>query len=105
MIHAALEVTRTDLNDYDAVMIKTADRMSSIKPFHVMDILARAHQLEAQGRDIVHMEVGEPDFVTLPEITEAGRTALADGKTHYTAATGLPKRAPPCKRSRAWRRA
>jgi len=72
-------------------MIKTADRMLSIKPFHVMDILARAHQLEAEGKNIVHMEVGEPDFVTLPEITEAGRKALADGKTHSTAATGLPQ--------------
>lgn len=70
-------------------MIKTADRMSLIKPFHVMDILARARQLEAGGRDIIHMEVGEPDFVTLPEIVEAGSEALLDGKVHYTAATGL----------------
>ena len=63
--------------------------MSLIKPFHVMDILARARQLEAGGRDIIHMEVGEPDFVTLPEIVEAGSKALLDGKVHYTAATGL----------------
>ena len=54
-----------------------------------MDILARARQLESQGRHIIHMEVGEPDFVTLPEIIEAGRQALADGKVHYTPATGL----------------
>ena len=54
-----------------------------------MDILARARELEASGRNIVHMEVGEPDFVTLPEIIEAGRKALAEGKIHYTAATGL----------------
>jgi aspartate/methionine/tyrosine aminotransferase len=72
-------------------MIKVANRMSSIEPFHVMDILARARQLEAQGRQIIHMEVGEPDFVTLPEIIEAGRQALADGKVHYTPATGLPE--------------
>jgi len=70
-------------------MIKVANRMSSIEPFHVMDILARARQLEAQGRKIIHMEVGEPDFVTLPEIIEAGRQALADGKVHYTPAMGL----------------
>ncbi|MCW8964533.1 MAG: aminotransferase class I/II-fold pyridoxal phosphate-dependent enzyme [Gammaproteobacteria bacterium] len=63
--------------------------MSSIEPFHVMDILARARQLESQGRHIVHMEVGEPDFVTLPGIVDAGRQALADGKVHYTPATGL----------------
>jgi aspartate/methionine/tyrosine aminotransferase len=71
-------------------MIKTADRMACIKPFHVMDILARAHQLEAEGKEVFHMEVGEPDFVTLAEISEAGRKALAEGKIHYTAATGLP---------------
>lgn len=70
-------------------MISLANRMSSIEPFHVMDILAHARQLEAAGNNIVHMEVGEPDFVTLPEILEAGRTALAEGKTHYTPATGL----------------
>ncbi|TNF91969.1 MAG: pyridoxal phosphate-dependent aminotransferase [Gammaproteobacteria bacterium] len=66
-----------------------ADRMSHISPFHVMDILARARQLESDGRDIVHMEVGEPDFVTLSQVTEAGRKALADGMVHYTPAVGL----------------
>jgi aspartate/methionine/tyrosine aminotransferase len=72
-------------------MIKVANRMSSIEPFHVMNILARARQLEKQGRQIIHMEVGEPDFITLPGIIEAGRQALADGKVHYTPATGLPE--------------
>lgn len=65
--------------------------MSHIEPFHVMDILARARALETKGKPIVHMEVGEPDFVTLPEIIEAGRKALGDGKVHYTPATGLPE--------------
>jgi aspartate/methionine/tyrosine aminotransferase len=55
-----------------------------------MRVLARAKELEAQGRDIVHMEVGEPDFVTPAPIVEAGRRALADGLTRYTPATGLP---------------
>jgi aspartate/methionine/tyrosine aminotransferase len=64
--------------------------MLHIAPFHVMDILASARRLESEGRDIVHMEVGEPDFTTLPEITEAGRKALADGHVHYTPAVGLP---------------
>ncbi len=72
---------------YDASMI--ADRMNNIAPFHVMDILARARQLEADGRDIVHMEIGEPDFVTLPEIIQSGQQALADGHVHYTPAVGL----------------
>ncbi len=55
-----------------------------------MRVFARAKELEAQGRDIVHMEVGEPDFATPGPIVEAGRRALADGLTGYTPATGLP---------------
>ncbi|ANB03537.1 pyridoxal phosphate-dependent aminotransferase [Ectothiorhodospira sp. BSL-9] len=67
-----------------------ARRMADIQPFHVMDLLARARRLEAQGRDIIHLEIGEPDFPTPAPIVEAGRQALADGHTHYTPATGLP---------------
>lgn len=55
-----------------------------------MALLARARELEAQGRSIVHMEIGEPDFVTPAPVIEAGMRALQAGKTHYTAATGLP---------------
>lgn len=68
-----------------------ADRMEKIRPFHVMKLLERAKQLESQGRSIIHMEVGEPDFTTPEPIIEAGRQALADGKTHYTPAMGLPQ--------------
>ena len=64
--------------------------MGQIAPFYVMDLLARAKVLEAQGRDVVHMEVGEPDFVTPEPILEAGKGALDRGFTHYTAAAGLP---------------
>jgi len=64
--------------------------MADIEPFHVMDLLARARALEAIGRDIVHMEIGEPDFVTPAPIREAAKQALDAGKTHYTPATGLP---------------
>ena len=67
-----------------------AARAAEVAPFHVMRILARARDLEAQGRDIVHMEVGEPDFPTPEPIVEAGRRALADGHTRYTPAAGLP---------------
>lgn len=67
-----------------------ATRMNDIKPFHVMALLARARELEAQGREIIHMEIGEPDFVTPQPIIDAGIAALARGETHYTPALGLP---------------
>lgn len=67
-----------------------ARRMAGIAPFHVMRILTRAKELEAAGRDIVHMEVGEPDFATPSPIVEAGRQAMAAGHTKYTPAAGLP---------------
>jgi aspartate/methionine/tyrosine aminotransferase len=66
-------------------------RMSGIAPFHVMDILARAQALQAAGRDIIHLEIGEPDFPTPQPIVEAGVAALRAGHTHYTGALGLPK--------------
>ena len=69
----------------------SARRMAGIAPFHVMALLARAHELEAQGRSIIHMEVGEPDFPTAEPIVEAGHQALIDGRTRYTAATGIPE--------------
>ena len=69
----------------------TARRALEIEPFRVMAILARARELEAQGRDIVHMEVGEPDFPTPEPIVEAGLAALRAGHTHYTPALGLPE--------------
>ncbi len=70
--------------------IRLAHRMAYIQPFYVMDLLARAREMEVQGRLIVHMEIGEPDFVTPEPILEAGRQALAGGYTHYTPALGLP---------------
>jgi len=68
-----------------------AQRLDAITPFHVMALLARARQLEAEGRSIVHMEIGEPDFVSPDPIVEAGIKALRDGRTHYTPALGLPE--------------
>ncbi len=67
-----------------------ARRMQRIKPFYVMDLLERAKRLEAQGRDLVHMEVGEPDFHTPEPVVAAGQQALAEGRTRYTPALGLP---------------
>ncbi|HEC17209.1 MAG TPA: pyridoxal phosphate-dependent aminotransferase [Sedimenticola sp.] len=66
-----------------------ARRMAHIQPFYVMELLARARDLEAQGRSIVHMEIGEPDFITPDPIIRAGHQALAAGCTHYTPALGL----------------
>ena len=60
-----------------------------VEPFHVMRLLGRAAELAAQGRSIVHLEVGEPDFPTPEPIVEAGRRALAEGHTRYTPAHGL----------------
>ena len=70
---------------------KIAERAQQLSPFHVMDILARAKNLEAQGRDIIHLEVGEPDFPTHQRIIDAGISALQQSKTHYTAALGMPR--------------
>lgn len=68
-----------------------AARLAHIEPFRVMDVLARARALEAQGRSIIHMEIGEPDFPTAQPIVQAGMAALQAGKTHYTPALGLPE--------------
>jgi aspartate/methionine/tyrosine aminotransferase len=67
-----------------------AQRMRGIAPFHVMELLARARALEAQGRSIVHMEIGEPDFPTPRAICQAGMRALEKGELYYTPALGLP---------------
>lgn len=67
-----------------------AQRVQEIQPFHVMAVLARARALEAAGRDVIHMEIGEPDFTTPEPIIRAGQQALADGRTGYTPALGLP---------------
>jgi aspartate/methionine/tyrosine aminotransferase len=65
--------------------------MAGIAPFHVMALLAEAQRLEAEGRDIVRMEVGEPDFATPEPIARAGVAAIESGLTHYTPAAGLPE--------------
>jgi len=68
----------------------TARRAAEIEPFEVMDVLSRAHALEAQGRRVVHMEIGEPDFTAPAPVVEAGVRALREGLTAYTATLGLP---------------
>lgn len=71
--------------------MKIASRMAGIEPFHVMELMARAKALEAQGRDIIHMEVGEPDFPTPQPVIEAAQRFIAGGQVFYTHALGLPQ--------------
>lgn len=78
-------------NEVPKARFKVAARMQQINPFRVMTVLERAKALEAQGRSIIHLEVGEPDFTTAAPILEAGREALAKGFTAYTPAAGLPQ--------------
>jgi len=71
-------------------MLPRSARSDAIRPFQVMRLLARARELERQGRDIVHMEIGEPDFPTPAPVVQAAQAAIAGGAMHYTPATGLP---------------
>ena len=52
-------------------------RSRDIEPFHVMALLARANELQAAGHDLIHLEIGEPDFITAAPIIAAGQAALA----------------------------
>src|SRR3954470_1843142 len=70
---------------------RLAARMASIEPFHVMEVQARAHALEAQGRRILHMEIGQPDFAAPPQIAEAAIAAIRSRRLGYTASAGLPE--------------
>ncbi|MFC7368295.1 aminotransferase class I/II-fold pyridoxal phosphate-dependent enzyme [Vreelandella zhaodongensis] len=64
-------------------------RVSHVAPFRVMHLLEMAQAREAEGHDVIHLEVGEPDFATPAPIVAAGQQALATGKTRYTPAAGL----------------
>jgi aspartate aminotransferase len=70
--------------------MRFASRMGRLGMETSFEVLARAQALEAQGRDVVHLEVGEPDFDTPRNIVEAGQAALGAGYTHYTAGQGIP---------------
>jgi len=69
--------------------LRFADRMSRLGTESAFETLAQAKRLEASGRDVVHLEIGEPDFSTPENVTEAGIRALRGGATHYTAASGI----------------
>lgn len=70
---------------------KFARRLQDIEPFRVVEVLQRATELEAAGRDIVYLVAGEPDFATAAPIVQAGRRALAQGHTYYSQAGGIPQ--------------
>ncbi len=70
-------------------MSNITERTLKIPPFIVMDVLERAHELERDGRDIIHLEIGEPDFPTPECVCRAAAEAISRGETHYTHSLGL----------------
>jgi aspartate/methionine/tyrosine aminotransferase len=70
--------------------VTTAARVAEIAPFHVMEVQTAARALEAAGRTVVHMEIGEPDFPTPAPVIAAAQKAIAAGDLYYTSALGLP---------------
>ncbi len=72
-------------------MFSTAERTKGITPFIVMEILERAKQLEAEGKRVIQLQIGEPDFDTPAVIKDAHDKALRDGETHYTPSLGDPE--------------
>lgn len=70
---------------------KCSQRAANIESFKVMDLLKRARELESQGCDVVHLEVGEPDFATAEPVAEAAIAAIRAGRTQYTPAAGIPE--------------
>ncbi len=66
------------------------DRVTPLKPEGAYAVLARANELEAQGRKILHLEIGQPDFPTFPNISQAGIHAIENGQTRYTSPAGTP---------------
>jgi aspartate aminotransferase len=70
-------------------MVQLATRMAALGTETAFEVLARAKALEAQGKSIINLGIGQPDFATPPHIVEAGRKALADGHHGYTPANGI----------------
>src|SRR5438874_4162078 len=68
-----------------------AERMGRLGTESAFEVLVEARRLEEQGRDVIHLEIGEPDFPTAPHVVEAAVRALRDGWTHYSPPSGLPQ--------------
>ncbi|HEX4991682.1 MAG TPA: pyridoxal phosphate-dependent aminotransferase [Rubrobacteraceae bacterium] len=71
--------------------MELARRMERLGTETAFSVLAKAKALEARGQEIIHLEIGEPDFDTPPDIVEAGCRALRNGETHYTPTAGIPE--------------
>ena len=67
-----------------------ASNITHLRPEGAYVVLARANQLEAEGRDIIHLEIGQPDFDTYANVSLAGIRAIANGKTGYNPSSGIP---------------
>jgi aspartate/methionine/tyrosine aminotransferase len=72
-------------------MMNFAERVMQLEAEGAYEVLARANELETQGRDIIHLEIGQPDFPTYPYVSMAGVGAIAGGHTRYTPPPGIPK--------------
>lgn len=73
-----------------STLTTASDRAQAVKPFQVMALMTAAQQRQAAGQDVIHLEVGEPDFPTPEPMIEAGMQALRERKTRYTPALGMP---------------
>lgn len=71
--------------------MKFADRMSNLGTETAFEVLAKAKKLEAEGKSIIHLEIGEPDFPTPQNICDAAIKSIQAGDTHYTASAGIPE--------------
>ena len=69
--------------------MRLAERMQRLGTETAFEVLAKAKRLEAEGMDVIHLEIGEPDFDTPPNIISAGQRALSEGYTHYGPSPGL----------------
>ena len=67
-----------------------ANRTQHLKPEGAYEVLARANQLEASGKEIIHLEIGQPDYATFENVSQAGIEAIRAGKTRYTPPAGMP---------------
>ena len=70
-------------------MLRLSPRIAHIAPFYAMEVVKQAAALQAEGRDIVQMSIGEPDFPAIPAVVEALQRATREGKTQYTEAVGI----------------
>src|SRR5581483_3031857 len=89
--NAAACISFQQHDSISAVPMKLAQRMQNLGTESAFDVLVKARRLEAEGRSVIHMEIGEPDFPTPPHIVEAAKKALDEGWTHYGPTQGYPE--------------